>query len=441
MPEDDNGKLMKAYRRNLVIVAVMAVLLAGSIIFSAMQTVYIYKLNTGKTGIDEYIPSTQATDEAKPMNHVDTSNLPDPWFSLEEAASVTDPNKQKLSVTEIAEKVSPATVSLYTKGEVNGANRTLSSGSGFIITKDGYAVTNAHVVQSVVKNDAYKLYASVHGEDELVPCEVVGTDTQTDCAVIKLLDNREYSCVTLGSSSNLRTGELVVAIGNALGTLDGTVTVGVVSAVNRSINHEGYNLPVIQTDAAINSGNSGGALINSFGEVVGIVNSKMVVNSAEGLGFAITIDAVKGVIESIINYGEVVNRCYLGVTLSQVSEGAYRNAVPGVYVYEYVDGGPAHQAGLKIGDRVISVNGVAISKTDDIIEIRDKYKVGDTLEFIVERNGQEVKIDLVIGDSANYDENSTITSEPAETTEPDSNGTKETEESGSTDVFGGRTKK
>lgn len=440
MSEDEDRKLLRAHKRNMVIVAVLAVCLAGSIIFSAMQTVYIYKLNTGKTGVLDYVPSSSSAEEATPVNHVDTSNLPDPWFSIEDAASVSDPNKKKMSVTEIVEKASPATCSLFTKGEVNGASRNVSAGSGFIITKDGYAVTNAHVVESVVKNDSYKLYASLQGSEDLIPCDVIGMDVQTDCAVIKLKADREYSYLTLGSSANLRTGELVVAIGNALGTFEGTVTVGVVSALNRTLPHEGYNLPVIQTDAAINSGNSGGPMLNSFGEVIAITNAKMVVYSSEGLGFGIPIDTVKGVIESIINYGVVVNRCYLGVTLAQIEENAYYNAVAGVYVYEYVEDGPADQAGLKIGDRIISVNGVAISKTDDIIKIRDQYSVGDTLTFVIDRDGKEMSIPLVIGDSAEYEGNKTITEEPA----ADSGDKKDdgsTEESQETNVFGGKKNK
>ncbi len=438
MSEDEDRKLIKAYKRNMVIVAVLAVFLAGSILFSAFQTVYIYKLNTGKTGTMDYVPSQTTEGEATPMNHVDTANLPDPWFSLEEAASVTDPNKQKLSVTEIVDKVSPATFSLYTKGDINGAERTLVSGSGFVITKDGYAVTNAHVIEKASQNPDYKLYASIPGNTEQIPCDIIGLDTQTDCAVIKLKGDREYACVTLGSSTNLRTGELVVAIGNALGTLDGTVTVGVVSAVQRSLNHDGYSLPVIQTDAAINEGNSGGPLINSFGEVVGITNAKMVVNDAEGLGFAITIDKVKDVIESLINYGVVVNRCYLGVTLGQVAEGSYYNAVPGVYVVEYVEDGPADKAGFRIGDRVISVNGVAIGKTDDIIEMRDRNNVGDTLHFVVDRNGEEIGIDLVIGDSADYQDNKTITDDSGRSGSKRGGSDDETDETEETNIFGGK---
>ena len=143
---NEDRKLMAAYRRNLVIVFVMAVLLAGSIIFSALQTVYIYRLNTGKTGLLDYT-SGESTEEGEggSVHSLSSSSedLPEPWFSLEDAAGATNTGKQRLSVTDIVDKVSPATVSLYIRGKVNGATRNISSGSAFIISEDGYAVTNA----------------------------------------------------------------------------------------------------------------------------------------------------------------------------------------------------------------------------------------------------------------------------------------------------------
>ena len=417
--DPDDPKPPKKKGNGVLTVAIMGIVICGLVIFSGIQALYIFRLNTGRTGVMDYLSDqTEKDEDVTEVSHRDTDELPEPWFTLEEAASVSDPNKTRLNVTEIVDKVSPATVSLYIKGKINGADKTVSSGSGFIITPDGYAVSNAHVVEDAKNNAGYKLYASITGSDVLIPCEIVGLDTQTDCAVIKLQDDRTYDYVTLGNSSDLRTGELVVAIGNALGTLDGTVTCGVVSALSRQMSHEGYKISVLQTDAAINSGNSGGALINSFGEVIGIVNAKMVVNSSEGLGFAIPIDTVKPVIESLINYGKVVNRAFLGVTVISVPADAYGGAVEGVYVYEYVDGGPADQAGLQIGDRIISIDGVAINQTDDIIGVRDSHQVGDTVIFAIERNGQKMEIKFVIGDSADYEDADTVTSE----TESDSEG-------------------
>jgi serine protease Do len=226
---------------------------------------------------------------------------------------------------------------------------------------------------------------------------------QTDIAVLKVEYDGKLPCVTLGDSDTLQTGELVIAIGNALGTLDDTVTVGVVSALDREIKKDGYTIDVIQTDAAINNGNSGGPLINSFGEVIGITNAKMVTSSSEGLGFAIPIDTVKEIIEDIINYGKVINRPYLGVSVMKVEEGAYYGVTPGVYAAKMVIGGPADQAGIEIGDLILTMDGVAITKSDDIIDVRDSHEVGDEVEVVVIREGKEITLNLVIGDSGDYE--------------------------------------
>ena len=161
-------------------------------------------------------------------------------------------------------------------------------------------------------------------------------------------------------------------------------------------------MDIIQTDAAINPGNSGGPLINSFGEVIGITNAKIVTSTSESLGFAIPVNSVKKIIESIINYGKVVGRPYLGVSLQYVEDDSYFGARGGVYVAEIVKDGPADKAGFELGDKVIRFDGVEIKETGDIIRVRDKHKVGDTVEVIVERDGKEVTLNMTIGDSADY---------------------------------------
>ena len=191
-----------------------------------------------------------------------------------------------------------------------------------------------------------------------------------------------------------------MVIGNSLGKFDDSVTVGVISSPSREINRKGYFVNIIQTDAAINPGNSGGPLINSFGEVVGITNAKIVTGTSENLGFAIPVNSVKTVIESIINYGKVVGRPYLGVSLQQVADDSYFGARGGVFVAEIVKGGPSDKAGLELGDRVLFFDGVEIKETGDIIRVRDSHKAGDTIEVVVERDGKEIKLSLVIGDSA-----------------------------------------
>ena len=189
----------------------------------------------------------------------------------------------------------------------------------------------------------------------------------------------------------------MVAIGNPLGKLSGTVTVGVVSALERTVNNNGYTMDLIQTDASINSGNSGGPLINSFGEVIGVTNAK--ISTAEGLGFAIPISDVDEIIQSIINYGYVANRPYLGVVVGQIASDEYYGAVAGVYVSEVEEGSPAQAAGLRPGDIILSMDGVEIIYSDDIIDVRDQHVPGDEITVVVSREGHEVELNLVIGDS------------------------------------------
>ncbi len=390
---------------------VVVVLLVLSIIYSGIQTVYIYKLNTGLAGLTSYLDrgedeiSGDKGDKEGETGKTDKEELPEPWFSLEDAAKISDPNKQTLTTVEIFELVSPATLSVHLMGRITGSNDTeIGAGTGFIITEDGYIVTNQHVIELAQTDpDLYYVTVSLPGVDEDVEATIVGTDVQTDIAVLKVEYDGKLPCVTLGDSDTLQTGELVIAIGNALGTLDDTVTVGVVSALDREIKKDGYTIDVIQTDAAINNGNSGGPLINSFGEVIGITNAKMVTSSSEGLGFAIPIDTVKEIIEDIINYGKVINRPYLGVSVMKIEDGAYYGVTPGVYAAKMVIGGPADQAGIEIGDLILTVDGFAITETDDIIDVRDSHEVGDEVEVVVIREGKEITLNLVIGDSGDYE--------------------------------------
>ena len=397
MSEDDNSR--RDEKRGSA-VRILIVLLLICFLFSVTQTIYIFALTTGKKGNMTYVTKPDPSETSEETSASVSEELPEPFFSLEEAASVTDPDKATLSTVEIASSVGPATVSIFiyasSEGIDTGDNTAISSGSGFIITEDGYVVTNQHVVDSAEADPEMGVMVNVPGHDELIAAAFVGTDELTDIAVLKLTEENVYPCVTLGDSDLLQPGELAVAIGNPLGTLEGTVTVGVISAIGRQLNNNGYLMELIQTDASINSGNSGGPLINSFGEVVGVTNAKM--GAAEGLGFAIPINSIKSVIESLINYGVVVGRPYLGVTVNQVREGAYNGAVPGVYIADLPEGGPGDAAGLMVGDMIVSMDGVEIETSDDIIGVRDSHEVGDEISVVVIRDGEEITVILTIGD-------------------------------------------
>ena len=391
-------------------ISVLSVVVLACVLFSGFQSIYIFRLNSGLEGILTYThiaktgnASGNETEETSASQENSSKDLPEPWFSIEEAAAVTSPDKTRKSVVDIVKEVSPATVSLNVIGVDDNKESKLGSGTGFIITDDGYIVTNQHVVVLADKSVS-TYYVTVILPDETTPvrAEIVGSDAQTDIAVLKVKTDRKLPCVTLGDSDALQAGELAVSIGNAMGTFDDTVTVGVISAPYREIVRKGYNVEIIQTDTAINPGNSGGPLINSFGEVIGIVNTKIVTSTSENIGFAIPINSVKKVIESIINYGKVVGRCYLGVSFKFVADDAYYGAAGGVYVAELIKDGPADMAGLLLGDRLISIAGVEIKETGDIIKVRDSYAVGDVIDFVVERDGKQVTLQLTIGDSADY---------------------------------------
>ncbi|MBQ1739092.1 MAG: trypsin-like peptidase domain-containing protein, partial [Clostridiales bacterium] len=290
--------------------AVMSVVLFICVLFSCFQTIYIFKLNTGLEGVMSYTRIFKDNKKAEREGAIESiegsaksepSELPEPWFSIEEASSV---NKQRMTTVDIVKKVSPATVPISIIGVDDGKETKIGSGTGFIITDDGYIVTNQHVVviadQSV---STYYVTVILPDEESPVRAEIVGSDVQTDIAVLKVTTDKKLPCVTMGDSDTLQAGELAIVIGNAMGRFDDSVTVGVISAPSREINRNGYFVDIIQTDAAINPGNSGGPLINSFGEVIGITNAKIVTSTSESLGFAIPVNSVKKIIESIINYG------------------------------------------------------------------------------------------------------------------------------------------
>ena len=398
----DSDPKEKNYRFTLII---MSLILLALVLFSGFQSLYIFRLNTGLDGIMSYtkiFKDKQDDDQGGAIESVeeskDNKELPEPWFSIEEASSV---NKQRMTTVDIVKLVSPATLPISVVGIDDGKETKIGSGTGFIITKDGYIVTNRHVVVMTDRSeDTYYVTVALPETDSPVKAEIVGSDAQTDIAVLKVSADKDLPYVTFGDSDKLQAGELAVVIGNSLGKFDDSVTVGVISAPLREISRNGYTVDIIQTDAAINPGNSGGPLINSFGEVVGITNAKIVTGTSESLGFAIPVNSVKKVIESIINYGKVVGRPYLGVSLQYVADNSYFGAKGGVFVAEIVKGGPADKAGFELGDRVITFDGVEIKATGDIIKVRDSHKVGDTVEIVVERDGEEIRLSLVIGDSA-----------------------------------------
>ncbi len=277
--------------------------------------------------------------------------------------------------------------------------QSASSGSGFVLTSDGYIVTNYHVVK-----DAQTVKVTMYNGDEY-DAQYVGGDEDYDIAVIKI-EATGLPAVTLGNSEELNVGDHVLAIGNPLGDLTFSMSGGMVSSVNRTINVDGTPFNMIQTDASINPGNSGGPLLNSYGEVGGIVSAKYSSygtsgESVEGLGFAIPINDVISMIQDIMTNGYVSNKAYLGATVgtltAQMAQQYRYDISEGAFVYSVEDGSPAAQAGLQLGDVITAIDGTEIASMDDLMAAKKGYAAGDTSELTVYRQGETITLSLTWG--------------------------------------------
>ena len=282
-----------------------------------------------------------------------------------------------------------------------------ASGSGFIITEDGYILTNHHVIEN---SNSIKV-ALYNGET--YEAELIGYDESNDIAVIKI-DAKGLTPVVLGSSDELNVGDEVVAIGNPLGELTFSLTSGYVSALDREITlSSNVTMDLIQTDCAINSGNSGGPLFNMYGEVIGITNAKYSGSgssneaSIDNIGFAIPIDNVRSIFKSIIENG-YVSKPFIGVSVADVSTETQSYGLPaGAAVKEIVEDSPAQKAGLEINDIITEVNGKEIKTSSDLVDTVKSASVGDVLKLKVYRQGKMIEIDITVSEkiqSAKQDE-------------------------------------
>lgn len=313
---------------------------------------------------------------------------------------LTNGEQKAMSVVDIAKEVGPAVVGITNTSQVQsffGISEQQSTGSGVVINQEGYIVTNNHVVENA------KDLSVQMNTGETYSAKLIGTDPQTDLAVIKIEPKEALTVAKLGESAKLQVGELAVAIGNPLGAeLSGSVTVGIISGVNRTIqtnsNDPNSTMTLIQTDAAINPGNSGGALINGYGEVIGINNMKYSSESVEGIGFAIPIDTAKTIINDLIESGYVRGRPQIGISVQEVtSDIAFRNNLPiGLYVAQVTEMGPADRAGIQRGDVITAVNGKKIETSKELNEIKNNCKVGDVLTFTVQRENRKLDIAVTL---------------------------------------------
>lgn len=262
------------------------------------------------------------------------------------------------------------------------------AGSGVIISTDGYIITNNHVIDGATTINVRLTDGNVY------PATLIGTDSKSDIAVIKI-EAENLTPAVIGDSDKLLVGDDVIAIGNPLGSLGGTATDGIISALNRQITVENEVMNLIQTNAAINEGNSGGGLFNASGELVGIVNAKSYGTSIEGLGFAIPINDAISVAQQLIESGYVTDRATLGVYVTELSQDT-NGYKAGVYITETIEGGAARNAGLQAYDRIIALNDVEISTYTDLSTCLNNYKVGDTVTLTIVRDGKQMNVEVTL---------------------------------------------
>ena len=355
----------------------------------------------------------------------------DKHFSVIEAAS----NEDSLTIPEIAKKCGTSVVAIETETKVvyntyddnyynpfggmfgygygygygnrGGRGGTqeytqTAAGSGIIISEDGYVLTNNHVISGADKITVY-VNSGDGSEEQSYEATLVGSSESNDIAVLKI-DATGLNAATFGDSDQIEVGELAVAIGNPMGQVHGSVTAGIISAVEQELTIDDVTINAIQTDAAINPGNSGGALFDSYGNVIGIVYAKSSSVSIEGIGYAIPVNNIKDLVAQMINDPDSVkdqtkgSQIMLGITIRDITEDMSKQySMPvGVYITEVSSMSAAERAGLQKGDIITEFAGETVTSADDLNAIKAKQTSGDTVSVKIDRNGKEMTLDLVI---------------------------------------------
>ncbi len=338
-------------------------------------------------GLNKEPAKTIETSKANTGSFVETSN----------------PNLSQVSLTNYsdtaiyaAQKALPSMVSISVEYDVNymGMKKAVAgSGSGVILSEDGYILTNNHVISSADSSsfyqvsDAKSIKVKIYGDDTEYSAEIIGTDSQTDLAVLKI-DKTGLTPAELGDSSSVQIGEFVLAIGNPY-NLDYSVTAGIISALNREMTVENTTYNVIQADCAINSGNSGGALVNSKGEVIGITTLKLAGDGIEGVSFAIPVNETVPIYKELIEKGKI-SRPFVGISGIDLDEAtAIRNGLTkGIYVDSVVSGSGAEDAGIMAGDVIVSFDGKDVSTMDELNAIKNTKNIGDKIEIKLYRKSE-----------------------------------------------------
>lgn len=324
---------------------------------------------------------------------------------------ITQVENPVVAIADVAGKsVVGVTVRSVSNTVFGGTSTSDSEGSGIIYTADGYIVTNYHVIENAISNQSIsKVYVTLPNSDEEIEASIIGADSVTDIAVIKI-QKEGLSAATFDDSNNLKVGELVVAIGNPLGReLAGSITVGYVSALNRTLTSNGRTYKLLQTDAAINPGNSGGALVSSSGKVIGINTVKIGATDVEGIGFAIPSNIAKPIVDELIKNGKIV-RPYIGISGISLDDNMAKryNLVKGVYVAKIESSSAAYNSGIKVGDVIVKIDDKEITTIEELNEIKNSKNVGDTVKITVYRDGKKIEINVKL-DSDDKTSTSNIT--------------------------------
>ncbi len=346
---------------------------------------------------------------------IGTSNAKNSPASLE-SGYISQTSLSNYSDTAIyaANKILPSIVGIKVEYSVNSllsiygrqaqTATATASGSGIIISEDGYILTNNHIVDTTSSesyyevSDATKVTVTLFDDETEYEAKIIGKDEQTDLAVIKI-EKTGLSKAEFADSDNIKVGEFAMAVGNPLG-LNSSITCGVVSAVNRKVtDSDGKNFNLIQTDAAINSGNSGGALVNSEGKVIGINTLKLSGTGIEGMGFAIPINSTTDITSQLIQYSKV-RRPYIGISGMDLDEktATANGLVVGVYVRSVEDFSAAQKAGVKVGDVIIEADGKKVTTMDELNEIKNTHQIDDEMKIKVNRDKKEEEITLKLGE-------------------------------------------
>lgn len=414
-PKDQKQGGKKTSKALKVLMAV-----AGCSIVSVTSIVG-YSIATGGNGklIKAGNDVSQSVSEAS-SNKSETSSIPVEQNTAKRSdlptiSQLSTPS-DAMTIPDIVNKVSPSVVGVSCL-----LNNGTATGTGIILSSDGYIVTNAHVISGakaisvVLPEDYYKDESSENSDssssnDEQYTYEatLIGSDTQTDIAVLKI-EKTGLTTAEIGKSSDIVVGEAAIVIGNPLGfDLSGTVTSGIISATDRKLTIEEKTMNLIQTDASINSGNSGGPLINAYGQVIGITSAKVSSTYGEGLGFAIPVDEALPIIKDLMEYGYVTGRPTLGISGEDVTEiyAQFYNIPQGFIIRSVEDDSAAQKAGLKVGDVVIGINGELIESISEFNDIKSKFSAGDTITVSVYRDGEISDKEVTLGEDRSAIESS-----------------------------------